>query len=302
MARVRLPKLPLGDLADRVSDQLASRLTGRDDDPAAGPAAPAALPVRPPHEPKRVLLLGGTSDIGLALARRLGRERPLDVVLAGRPGPRLSEAVAALAAEGHSARAVPLDARAPATWSPALAEAFGSRGVAAGVPVGPVDVVVLAVGVLPDGKRSWQDPTAAADLVQVNTAAPVALAAEVAQRLRAQRGGTLVVLSSAAAVRARSTDFAYGASKAGLDAFASGLREAVRGDGVRVVVVRPGFVRTRMTAGRSAWLATTKEAVADLTAQGLEAGSDVVWAPPGAQVVTEALRWAPPRLLRRLRL
>ncbi|WP_180357668.1 SDR family NAD(P)-dependent oxidoreductase [Streptomyces sp. NP160] len=300
---MRLPKLPLGDLADRVSDQLANRLTGRDDVPAAGGgAAPRALPVRPAHEPQRVVLLGGTSDIGLALVRRLGRERPLDVVLAGRPGPRLSEAVAALVAEGHTARAVPLDARAPSTWSPALAEAFGSRGVAAGVPVGPVDVVVLAVGVLPDGKRSWQDPTAAADLVQVNTAAPVALAAEAAQRLRAQRGGALVVLSSAAAVRARSTDFAYGASKAGLDAFASGLREAVRGDGVRVVVVRPGFVRTRMTAGRSAWLATTKEAVADLTVQGLELERDVVWAPPGAQAVTEVLRWAPPRLLRRLRL
>ncbi|MGQ7295026.1 SDR family NAD(P)-dependent oxidoreductase [Quadrisphaera sp. KR29] len=299
---MRLPKLPLGDLADRVSDQLASRLTGRDEEAALRAPAPArALAVSPAHEPRRVVLLGGTSDIGLALVRRLGRERSLDVVLAGRPGPRLTGAVEALTAEGHVARAVPLDARVPATWSPALAEAFGSRGVAAGAPVGAVDVVVLALGVLPEGKRSWQDGAAAADLVQVNTAAPVALAAEAAQRLRAQRGGTLVVLSSAAAVRARSTHFAYGASKAGLDAFASGLREEVRGDGVRVVVVRPGFVRTRMTAGRSSWLATTKEAVADLTAQGLEAERDVVWAPPGAQLVTEALRWLPPRLLRRLR-
>jgi decaprenylphospho-beta-D-erythro-pentofuranosid-2-ulose 2-reductase len=103
-------------------------------------------------------------------------------------------------------------------------------------------------------------------------------------------------------VRARSTDFAHGASKAALDAFASGLREAVRGDGVRVLVVRPGFVRTRLTAGRSAWLATTKEAVADLTAHALAGDDDAVWAPPGARAVVEVLRWVPPRLLRRLRL
>ncbi len=268
----------------------------------ARPAAPApapASPVRPAHEPARVVLLGGTSDIGLAVVRRLGRGRALDLVLAGRPGEHLASTVGSLTAEGHRARAVPLDARDRATWQPALEAAFAPSGADGG---GPVDVVVLAVGVLPDPKRTWQDPLAAADLVQVNTAAPVALAAEAVRRLRAQGGGALVVLSSAAAVRARSTDFAYGASKAGLDAFAGGLREAVRGDGVRVLVVRPGFVRTRMTAGRSAFLATTALAVADLVEQGLRDGADVVWAPPGARAVTELLRWAPPRLLRRLRL
>jgi len=250
-------------------------------------------------EPSRVVLLGGTSEIGLAVVRRLGRGRSLDVVLAGRPGERLAAAAEALVAEGHRARAVPLEARDRTTWVPALDGSFGAASSGAGQRV---DVVVLALGAAPDGKPSWQDPLAAADLVQVNSAAPVALAAGAAQRLRAQGGGALVVLSSAAAVRARSTDFAHGASKAALDAFASGLREAVRGDGVRVLVVRPGFVRTRLTAGRSAWLATTKEAVADLTAHALAGDDDVVWAPPGARAVVEALRWVPPRLLRRLRL
>lgn len=249
-------------------------------------------------EPSRVVLLGGTSEIGLAVVRRLGRGRSLDVVLAGRPGERLADAVVALAAEGHRARAVPLEARDRTTWTPALESSFDTASTAGE----RVDVVVLALGTAPDGKRSWQDPIAAADLVQVNSAAPVALAAGAAQRLRAQGGGALVVVSSAAAVRARSTDFAHGASKAALDAFASGLREAVRGDGVRVLVVRPGFVRTRLTAGRSAWLATTKEAVADLTAHALAGDDDAVWAPPGARAVVEVLRWVPPRLLRRLRL
>jgi len=267
-------------------------------------AAPEPAPGAPSSpggaaEPSRVVLLGGTSEIGLAVVRRLGRGRSLDVVLAGRPGERLAATVEALVAEGHRARAVPLQARDQTTWTPALDSSFGT---ALGGADERVDVVVLALGTGPDGQRSWQDPLAAADLVQVNSAAPVALAAGAAQRLRAQGGGALVVLSSAAAVRARSTDFAHGASKAALDAFASGLREAVRGDGVRVLVVRPGFVRTRLTAGRSAWLATTREAVADLTAHALAGDDDVVWAPPGARAVVEALRWVPPRLLRRLRL
>ncbi len=190
-------------------------------------------------EPSRVVLLGGTPrSVWRWCAPRRGRS--LDVVLAGRPGERLADAVVALAAEGHRARAVPLEARDRTTWTrPWRAPSAPRHRRGAGRRRRP------GAGHRADGKRSWQDPLAAADLVQVNSAAPVALAAGAAQRLRAQGGGALVVVSSAAAVRARSTDFAHGASKAALDAFASGLREAVRGDGVRVLVVRPGFVRTR---------------------------------------------------------
>ena len=70
-----------------------------------------------------------------------------------------------------------------------------------------------------------------------------------ARRLREQRSGTLVVLSSVAGERVRASNVVYGAAKAGLDALSQGLGDALHGDGVRVLIVRPGFVRTRMTRG-----------------------------------------------------
>jgi len=81
-------------------------------------------------------------------------------------------------------------------------------------------------------------------------------------------------------VRPRKDNFVYGSSKAGLDAFAQGLGDRLVGTGVRVVVVRPGFVRTKMTEGmEAAPFSTTPEAVAERIVGGLAKGSEVVWAP-----------------------
>jgi decaprenylphospho-beta-D-erythro-pentofuranosid-2-ulose 2-reductase len=110
-----------------------------------------------------------------------------------------------------------------------------------------------------------------------------------------------VVLSSAAGERVRRADFIYGSSKAGLDAFAQGLGDALYGTGVHVMVVRPGFVRTRMTAGLPpAPLATTPEAVATAIELGLRRRSETVWVPGTLRLVMSALRHAPRALFRRL--
>ena len=115
-----------------------------------------------------------------------------------------------------------------------------------------VDVAVVAFGVLGDEEQAWQDHDAAVRLAEVNFTGAVSVGVALAELMRRQGHGVIVVLSSVAGERVRRTNFVYGATKAGMDAFYRVLGEALEGSGARVLVVRPGFVRTRMTEGREA--------------------------------------------------
>jgi decaprenylphospho-beta-D-erythro-pentofuranosid-2-ulose 2-reductase len=109
------------------------------------------------------------------------------------------------------------------------------------------------------------------------------------------------VLSSVAAERPRAGNAIYGAAKAGLDALAQGLADATASSGVRVLVVRPGFVSTKMTAGlKPAPLATTSEAVADATVRALAGRAHTVWVPGRLRWMFALLRHMPRALFRRL--
>jgi decaprenylphospho-beta-D-erythro-pentofuranosid-2-ulose 2-reductase len=122
----------------------------------------------------------------------------------------------------------------------------------------------------------------------------------VARRLKEQGHGTLVVLSSVAGERARRSNFIYGSSKAGIDAFAQGLGHALAGTGASVLIVRPGFVPTKMTAGmKPAPLATTPEAVAAATASALAQGKEIVWVPAGLRWLSSVFRHLPTGVVRR---
>jgi decaprenylphospho-beta-D-erythro-pentofuranosid-2-ulose 2-reductase len=119
--------------------------------------------------------------------------------------------------------------------------------------------------------------------------------------MRVQGRGTIVVLSSVAAIRPRKANPVYGSAKAGLDAFARGFADLLHGTGVRVVLVRPGFVTGRMTAGMPpAPLATTPEAVGRATAAALRRGQDTVWVPPALAALAYGLRFVPRPLWRRI--
>jgi decaprenylphospho-beta-D-erythro-pentofuranosid-2-ulose 2-reductase len=132
-------------------------------------------------------------------------------------------------------------------------------------------------------------------------AGAVSISLAVAQRLRAQGHGRLVVLSSVAGERVRKANFVYGATKAGLDGFAQGLGDSLEGSGAAVVVVRPGFVHSTMTAGLDpAPFATTPDAVAEATVAGLRRGRRTVWAPGILRVVFSVLRHLPGPVWRRL--
>jgi decaprenylphospho-beta-D-erythro-pentofuranosid-2-ulose 2-reductase len=159
---------------------------------------------------------------------------------------------------------------------------------------GDVDLVLVAFGVL--GEED--EPV---EVLNVNFVGAASVMTAIARRMTEQGHGTIVVLSSVAGERARKSNFMYGSSKAGVDAFAQGLGDSLAGTGVGVMVVRPGFVKTKMTAGRDPVpFSTTADAVAGEIVKGLARGAHTVWAPPVLRVVMSVLRHVPRGIFRRL--
>jgi decaprenylphospho-beta-D-erythro-pentofuranosid-2-ulose 2-reductase len=242
--------------------------------------------------PQSVLLMGGTSEIGLATVEAFASDRPLRVVLAARPSERLDAARARLEKLGCAVETVAFDASEVDTHADVVRKAFTG---------GDIDVAIVAFGLLGDNEKAWTDVASAVEMAQVNYTAAVSVGVALAERLREQGHGSLVALSSVAGERARRSNFVYGSTKAGLDAFYTGLTEAVRPDGVHVLVVRPGFVHTRMTEGmKPAPLSTTPEAVAAVVVDAVRNRRELVWAPAAYRWVMSVLRHLPRAVFRRL--
>jgi decaprenylphospho-beta-D-erythro-pentofuranosid-2-ulose 2-reductase len=241
-----------------------------------------------------VLLLGGTSEIGLAIVRRLAAQELVRPYLIGRDAVGLAASLEELRAAGCVEGGIGMtDAEHPAEHGAALDEAFAQPG--------GVDVVVHAIGQLGAQAGLDADHAEAVEILNVNVVGGGSLLIASLRRLRDQGAGTLVVLSSVAAERPRAGNAIYGAAKSGLDALAQGLADASAGSGVRVLVVRPGFVHTRMTAGLpAAPFSTTPEAVADATVRALATGAHTIWVPRILRLVFAVLRHLPRPLYRRL--
>jgi decaprenylphospho-beta-D-erythro-pentofuranosid-2-ulose 2-reductase len=237
-----------------------------------------------------VLVLGGTSDIGVAIARELIARGARRVLLAGRDDSSLKHAASTL---GAAVETLSFDAEDPSSHDAVVRDAF-SRG--------DVDVVVFAFGVLGDQQNDEHNALEALRVARVNYDAVVTTAIPVADRLRAQGHGAMVLLSSVAAERARRANFVYGSAKAGADAFFQGLSYALHGSGVHVLIARPGFVRTKMTHGRAeAPFAATAPEVARAVADGLERKAPVVYVPPLLRWVMLVLRNLPRAMMRLLK-
>jgi decaprenylphospho-beta-D-erythro-pentofuranosid-2-ulose 2-reductase len=243
---------------------------------------------------RRVLVLGGTSEIAAAIVRELAARGPCEVALAGRDEAGLRGAAERLRLAG-CARVETLALEASATDSHRAVLARGAE------LLGGLDLVILAVGLLGERGGLPDDVAGAVAVLEVNTVGAGSLLLESARALRERGRGAIVVLSSVAAVRPRAANAVYCASKAGLDALAQGLADALASTGVRVLVVRPGFVRTRMTRGLPVPpLATDPETVARATVRGLQRGAQTVWAPPALRWLMALVRLLPRPLFRRL--
>jgi decaprenylphospho-beta-D-erythro-pentofuranosid-2-ulose 2-reductase len=242
--------------------------------------------------PQSVLLLGGTSDIALATAERWAARPGLRVIVAARPSAVRDAAVRRLSALRADVTALDFDARDTASHEGVVKAAAADADI---------DVALLAFGVLGDAEDAWQNIDLAVELAETNYVGAVSCGVALAQRLRAQGHGTIVALSSVAGERVRRSNFVYGSTKAGMDGFYLGLAEAVRADGVKVVVVRPGFVRTKMTRGLDdAPLAVDSDDVAKAIVEAVATRRELVWVPSALRYVMSGLRHVPRPLFRRL--
>jgi decaprenylphospho-beta-D-erythro-pentofuranosid-2-ulose 2-reductase len=243
--------------------------------------------------PRTALVLGGASDIAQVTLARLGGLGLEHVVLAVRDPQGVAERTSVFAPEL---------AVSVTPWDATEAGAHACVVDTAAAELGQIDLVLCAVGMLGHGAGLGMAPDHVDEMVRVNFAGAAAALSAAADRLVEQGHGLIVVLSSVAGVRPRRSNYVYGASKAGLDAFARGMADALHGTGVRVVVVRPGFVRTKMTSGLPpAPFATDAGAVASAIVSATTRGRRrVVWVPRVLGPLFVGLRLLPASWWRRI--
>jgi decaprenylphospho-beta-D-erythro-pentofuranosid-2-ulose 2-reductase len=245
--------------------------------------------------PQTVVVLGGSSEIARAITKKLCMVRTHTVILAGRGQTLLDQA--ALEAEEYGATKtgiVIFDAEDPTVAAQVVEEAFDMVG-------DRVDLVIVAVGTTGTQSEDENSAEGSARMITVNMTWPVAALAEVRRRLVAQGSGTILVISSAAAIRVRRVSYLYSGAKAGLDRLCVCLAESLEGTGVRLQLLRPAAVRTRMSLNLAPTPFTTGvNEVADNAVRGLASDDLVIWSPPMLRYVMILVRLMPPALWRRL--
>jgi decaprenylphospho-beta-D-erythro-pentofuranosid-2-ulose 2-reductase len=244
--------------------------------------------------PQAILLLGGTSEIGLAICERYLRNAHARIVLACLPDdPGRDDAKRQMEAAGaKTVRLVDFDAVDTDRHPQVIEQAFAG---------GDIDVAIVAFGLLGDAEELWQNQRKVVQIAEINYTAAVSVGVLLGEKMRAQGFGQIIAMSTVAGERVRRSNFVYGSTKAGLDGFYLGLGEALKKYGVRVLVIRPGQVRTRLSAHlKEAPLTVDKEDVADLAVTAAAKGKELVWAPAAFRYVMMVLRHIPRPLFRKL--
>jgi decaprenylphospho-beta-D-erythro-pentofuranosid-2-ulose 2-reductase len=246
-------------------------------------------------QPQNVVVLGGTSDIARAIVRKLCAQRTQTAVLAGRNATLLDEAAREAREYGATrTETVLFDAEDPQNAERTVNAAFDAVGE-------PVDLVIIAVGLLGRQGDMENSATESARMMTVNRTWPVAALATIRQRLVAQGSGRILVISSVAAVRVYRALYLYSGAKAGLDRLCQGLADSLEGTGVTLQLLRPGVVRTKMTAGQPPVPFTTgPNEVAEYVMKGLAGSERIVWSPPILRYLFSVMRHLPTPLWRRL--
>ncbi|MEO6126548.1 MAG: SDR family NAD(P)-dependent oxidoreductase [Ilumatobacteraceae bacterium] len=245
-------------------------------------------------QPRTALVLGGNSDIALATVRRLAVDRLTHVMLAVRDVALVEARLRASPLLVATVDIVAWDARQSGEHVVLLERAATALGT--------IDLVLCAVGSLGHGAGIGASPHDVEDSIWANFTGPATAITAAAQHLVRQGSGSIVVLSSVAGLRARKSNYLYGAAKAGLDTFTQGLADAVAASGVRVHLIRPGFVSSKMTEGlRPAPFSTTTDVVAEAIATAVVASrSQVVHVPRPLGPLFTALKLTPRPLWRRI--
>lgn len=250
--------------------------------------------------PQTILLLGGTSEIGLAICAEYLKKGAARIILATLPNDPLRDtAVAQMKAAGaEQVDVIDFDALDTDSHPKVIDQAWDG---------GDVDVAIVAFGVLGDAEELWQNQRKAVQVVGINYTAAVSVGVLVGEKMKAQGYGRIIAMSSVAGERVRRSNFVYGSTKAGLDGFYLGLGEALRPYGPRVLVIRPGQVRTtttlehwKATGAKEAPFTVDKEEVAALAVEASQKGKELIWAPGQVRYLMSVLRHIPRPVFRKL--
>lgn len=241
-----------------------------------------------------VVVFGGTRGIGRAVARELAT-RGDRVFLLGRSRADLDKSARDLeirAAGTASAGVAECDLARPETFGPALDAAMAA--------LGQIDTVVVTAGEFGTQDQLEADLDRARTLLVNNFSHTVIFCEEARRRLMAQ-GGTLCVMSSVAGDRGRKPVVLYGAAKAGISYYLEGLDHKYRAAGLRVVCVKPGFVKTGMTSGlKPPPFAGEPRGVARDIVRAIDRGTPVIYTPGMWRLVMTVIRLLPRGVMRRI--
>ncbi len=242
----------------------------------------------------RVAFLGATRGMGRALARKMA-ERGDSLFLLGRSGTELAKTASDLAVRGGRdvVGSASCDLADPSSFAPALDRAAEA--------LGGLDVVVVTAGLFATQEAMEEDPALAARVMTLDFTNTVLFCEEARKRLLAQGGGKLCVFSSVEGERGRKPVVLYGASKAGLSRYLEGLDHKFRAQGLEVITVKPGFVKTSMTAGlEPPPFAGEPDAVAARVLSAIDRGRPVVYAPLAWGPIMSVIRALPRFVMRRV--
>jgi decaprenylphospho-beta-D-erythro-pentofuranosid-2-ulose 2-reductase len=241
----------------------------------------------------RVAFLGATKGMGRALARLMA-ERGDALCLLGRNPTDLERSAADLGVRG--AGAVPhvsCDLERPETFDPAIDAARDA--------LGGLDAVVVTAGIFATQEELEADPELTERLLRIDFSHTVLFCEAAKRALLAEGGGTLCAFSSVAGERGRKPVIIYGAAKAGLSRYLEGLDHKHSADGLRVITVKPGFVKTSMTAGlQPPPFAGEPEAVAKQVLRAIDRGAPVVYTPSAWRLIMMVIRALPRAVMRRV--
>jgi decaprenylphospho-beta-D-erythro-pentofuranosid-2-ulose 2-reductase len=243
--------------------------------------------------PQTIALFGGTSEIGQEIVSQLIRPGVGDVALVSRnidAAQMFGDSIGDDSLSIHHIRFDGADARSMPSVVDEVTQSLGD-----------IDVAIIAQALLCDGVDVLKNPLDVVDMCDVNFTATLTLLSSLAAQMKKQGYGRIVLLSSVAGERVRKANPAYGATKAGIDAFAQALDHELEGSGASILIVRPGFVTTKMTAGmRKAPFSSDAATVAKATVAAIDTHRRVIWVPGLLRFVFMAFRHLPTGVWRRL--
>ena len=247
------------------------------------------------NTPRRILVLGATSGIAEATCRIWASEGA-SLFLVGRNASRLAVVAADLKTRGASYVATAVADLDDTAQHPALlAHAVNS--------LGGMDVAYLTHGILGDQAKAEQDFGTAAQILHTNFVSVVSLLTWLANFCVQRHAGVLAVISSVAGDRGRKSNYLYGSSKAGLTAFLGGLRNRVDREGVTVLNIKPGPVKTAMTAGmKGSEKFADVNKVAQTIVKAVDAKADSLYVPFQWGPIMWVIQHIPERVFKKLNL